>query len=127
MPVRGEIVPGPGSFEIEVLDADPRRVKKAAHRAGRKARPARRARAARRGAMRPDAPCGRPSAAGASCDWIKQTAPRAIVGRRRRMARRHRRRSARRSERCAGIAARPCAHAVRAWLVGLDSVALIAP
>jgi CBS domain containing-hemolysin-like protein len=28
VPVRGEIVPGPGQFEIEVLDADPRRVKK---------------------------------------------------------------------------------------------------
>lgn len=28
VPVRGEIVPGPQPFEIEVLDADPRRVKK---------------------------------------------------------------------------------------------------
>jgi CBS domain containing-hemolysin-like protein len=28
VPVRGELVPGPGGFEIEVLDADPRRVKK---------------------------------------------------------------------------------------------------
>jgi CBS domain containing-hemolysin-like protein len=28
VPVRGELVPGPGLFEIEVLDADPRRVKK---------------------------------------------------------------------------------------------------
>lgn len=28
VPVRGEIVPGPEPFEIEVLDADPRRVKK---------------------------------------------------------------------------------------------------
>lgn len=28
VPVRGEIVPGPDPFEIEVLDADPRRVKK---------------------------------------------------------------------------------------------------
>ena len=28
VPVRGELVPGPNSFEIEVLDADPRRVKK---------------------------------------------------------------------------------------------------
>ncbi len=28
VPVRGEFVPGPGLFEIEVLDADPRRVKK---------------------------------------------------------------------------------------------------
>ncbi len=28
VPVRGELVPGPGLFEIEVLDADPRRVKR---------------------------------------------------------------------------------------------------
>src|SRR5437870_1743000 len=28
VPVRGELVPGPGGFEIEVLDADPRRVKR---------------------------------------------------------------------------------------------------
>jgi CBS domain containing-hemolysin-like protein len=28
VPVRGEMIPGPGRFEIEVLDADPRRVKK---------------------------------------------------------------------------------------------------
>src|SRR5215472_16373982 len=28
VPVRGELVPGPGPFEIEVLDADPRRVKR---------------------------------------------------------------------------------------------------
>src|SRR3954462_3980348 len=28
VPVRGEVVPGPSRFEIEVLDADPRRVKK---------------------------------------------------------------------------------------------------
>jgi len=28
VPVRGELIPGPGPFEIEVLDADPRRVKK---------------------------------------------------------------------------------------------------
>ncbi len=27
-PVRGELVPGPGAFEIEILDADPRRVKR---------------------------------------------------------------------------------------------------
>ncbi len=29
VPVRGELVPGPGSFEAEVLDADPRRIKRA--------------------------------------------------------------------------------------------------
>jgi CBS domain containing-hemolysin-like protein len=28
VPVRGELVPGPGGFEAEVLDADPRRVKR---------------------------------------------------------------------------------------------------
>jgi CBS domain containing-hemolysin-like protein len=28
VPVRGELVPGPGLFELEVVDADPRRVKK---------------------------------------------------------------------------------------------------
>ena len=28
MPVRGEFLAGPGQFEIEILDADPRRVKK---------------------------------------------------------------------------------------------------
>jgi len=28
VPVRGELVPGPGAFEAEVLDADPRRVKR---------------------------------------------------------------------------------------------------
>jgi hypothetical protein len=29
VPVRGELVPGPNAFEAEVLDADPRRVKRA--------------------------------------------------------------------------------------------------
>jgi CBS domain containing-hemolysin-like protein len=28
VPVRGELVPGPGPFEVEILDADPRRLKK---------------------------------------------------------------------------------------------------
>ena len=28
LPVRGEVIAGPGNFEIEVLDADPRRVKR---------------------------------------------------------------------------------------------------
>jgi Mg2+/Co2+ transporter CorC len=28
VPVRGELVPGPAAFEAEVLDADPRRVKR---------------------------------------------------------------------------------------------------
>src|SRR5207249_4183762 len=39
LPLRGEVIAGPGNFEIEVLDADPRRVKRL--RIGiRKARPA---------------------------------------------------------------------------------------
>jgi CBS domain containing-hemolysin-like protein len=42
LPVRGEVISGPGNFEIEVLDADPRRVKRL--RIGtRKERPAPRA------------------------------------------------------------------------------------
>jgi CBS domain containing-hemolysin-like protein len=42
LPVRGEVIAGPGNFEIEVLDADPRRVKRL--RIGiRKERPAARA------------------------------------------------------------------------------------
>ena len=28
LPVRGELIPGPGLFEFEVLDADPRRIKR---------------------------------------------------------------------------------------------------
>ena len=28
LPVRGEVISGPGNFEIEVLDADPRRIKR---------------------------------------------------------------------------------------------------
>lgn len=47
LPVRGEVISGPGNFEIEVLDADPRRVKRL--RIGtRKERPAVRQREARR-------------------------------------------------------------------------------
>jgi hypothetical protein len=33
--VRGELVPGPAGFEFEVLDADPRRVKKVRIHRGR--------------------------------------------------------------------------------------------
>src|SRR5215212_384738 len=36
IPVRGELIAGPGSFEIEVLDADPRRVKKVRIHRGRR-------------------------------------------------------------------------------------------
>ena len=54
LPVRGEIISGPGDFEIEVLDADPRRVKRL--RIGpRKERPAPRTREQRRRDAAPDA------------------------------------------------------------------------
>ena len=39
LPVRGELISGPGNFEVEVLDADPRRVKRL-RIAQRKERPA---------------------------------------------------------------------------------------
>ena len=53
LPVRGEIISGPGDFEIEVLDADPRRVKRL--RIGpRKERPALRTREQRRRDATPD-------------------------------------------------------------------------
>jgi CBS domain containing-hemolysin-like protein len=41
VPVRGELVPGPGAFEFEVLDADPRRIKKIRIHSGRIPRAAR--------------------------------------------------------------------------------------
>ena len=55
LPVRGEVISGPGNFEIEVLDADPRRVKRL--RIGtRKERPAPRAqRESRRREAAPEA------------------------------------------------------------------------
>jgi Mg2+/Co2+ transporter CorC len=47
LPLRGEVIAGPGNFEIEVLDADPRRVKRL--RLGvRKERPAARPQRSRR-------------------------------------------------------------------------------
>lgn len=53
LPVRGEVISGPGNFEIEVLDADPRRVKRL--RIGtRKERPAGRPREPRRKEASPD-------------------------------------------------------------------------
>lgn len=53
LPVRGEIISGPGDFEIEVLDADPRRVKRL--RIGpRKERTALRTREQRRREIAPD-------------------------------------------------------------------------
>ena len=53
LPLRGEIVPGPAGFEIEVLDADPRRIKKVRiHRS--KDRPIERDREGRRRYSAPD-------------------------------------------------------------------------
>jgi CBS domain containing-hemolysin-like protein len=52
LPVRGEVISGPGNFEIEVLDADPRRVKRL-RIATRKERAA--PRPARRREIAPDA------------------------------------------------------------------------
>ncbi|MBB3770718.1 CBS domain containing-hemolysin-like protein [Angulomicrobium tetraedrale] len=55
VPVRGEIVPGPGQFEIEVLDADPRRVKRLRiSRAGEGDTPVRRASAQSEETVRED-------------------------------------------------------------------------
>ena len=55
LPVRGEVISGPGIFEIEVLDADPRRVKRL--RIGpRKERPVPRPREAREARRRDVAP-----------------------------------------------------------------------
>ena len=55
LPVRGEVISGPGNFEIEVLDADPRRVKRL-RIATRKERPvARPARESRRRDAAPEA------------------------------------------------------------------------
>jgi CBS domain containing-hemolysin-like protein len=59
VPVRGELIPGPGVFEIEILDADPRRVKRV--RIYLRKPPAPRA-AERSPARRPDA-SARPAAA----------------------------------------------------------------
>ena len=60
LPVRGEVISGPGPFEIEVLDADPRRVKRL--RIGlRKERPTVRPRDARRRDAAPDASAQPPS------------------------------------------------------------------
>ncbi|WP_420134112.1 hemolysin family protein [Rhodopseudomonas sp.] len=55
LPVRGEVISGPGNYEIEVLDADPRRVKRL--RIGiRKERPAPRPRETRRRGAASDTP-----------------------------------------------------------------------
>jgi CBS domain containing-hemolysin-like protein len=54
LPLRGELVPGPAGFEIEVLDSDPRRIKKVRiHRS--KDRPIERDREGRRRYSTPEA------------------------------------------------------------------------
>jgi CBS domain containing-hemolysin-like protein len=62
VPVRGELMPGPRGFEIEVLDADPRRVKKVRIYRG-KDRSARRERLAKRRDGRPDGETAAPTGA----------------------------------------------------------------
>jgi CBS domain containing-hemolysin-like protein len=54
LPVRGEVISGPGNFEVEVLDADPRRVKRL-RIATRKERTARTQRESRRRETLPEA------------------------------------------------------------------------
>jgi CBS domain containing-hemolysin-like protein len=66
LPSRGEVVPGPGDFEIEVLDADPRRLKKVRitrhkGRPGRRERSAARRDAPARGETAPTTPVAEPS------------------------------------------------------------------
>jgi CBS domain containing-hemolysin-like protein len=55
LPVRGEVISGPGNFEIEVLDADPRRVKRLRIAARKERMPPRTQRESRRREAAPDA------------------------------------------------------------------------
>jgi CBS domain containing-hemolysin-like protein len=65
LPVRGEVIAGPGTFEFEVLDADPRRVKRL--RIGpRKERPAPRTRDSRRREPSPDSAASAADGTGSS-------------------------------------------------------------
>jgi CBS domain containing-hemolysin-like protein len=71
VPVRGELVPGPPGFEVEVLDADPRRVKRVKIYRSKGRRPAR----ARDGRRRVE-PAGVESSSAASPEATSQpTAP----------------------------------------------------
>ena len=65
LPVRGEVISGPGNFEIEVLDADPRRVKRL-RIATRKERPP--PRAQRESRRRESAARGRPRTGQRQCE-----------------------------------------------------------
>ena len=79
LPLRGELVPGPPGFEIEVLDSDPRRIKKVRiHRS--KDRPIERDREGRRRYSSPDTTTSpaitpSPAAENASKPSIDSTAP----------------------------------------------------
>jgi CBS domain containing-hemolysin-like protein len=55
LPVRGELISGPGNFEVEVLDADPRRVKRLRIAARRERAPPRVQREGRRRDVTPEA------------------------------------------------------------------------
>src|SRR4051795_6926602 len=55
LPVRGEVISGPGNYEIEVLDADPRRVKRLRIATRKERPPARSQREGRRREAAPDA------------------------------------------------------------------------
>jgi len=54
LPVRGEVISGPGNYEIEVLDADPRRVKRLRIGTRKERPPARSQREGRRREAAPD-------------------------------------------------------------------------
>jgi CBS domain containing-hemolysin-like protein len=56
LPVRGEVISGPGNFEIEVLDADPRRVKRLRIATRKERMPPRIPRESRRREPSPDSP-----------------------------------------------------------------------
>ena len=75
VPVRGELMPGPRGFEIEVLDADPRRVKKVRiyrgkDRSARRERPAKRRDGRGEGEAAPQSALAEPNAATGGADGL---------------------------------------------------------
>jgi len=75
VPVRGELMPGPRGFEIEVLDADPRRVKKVRiyrgkDRSVRRERPAKRRDGRGDGEAAPPSALAEPNAAAGGVDGL---------------------------------------------------------
>jgi hypothetical protein len=75
VPVRGELMPGPRGFEIEVLDADPRRVKKVRiyrgkDRSARRERPAKRRDGRGEGEAAPPSALAEPNAAPGGADGL---------------------------------------------------------